>query len=1111
MTMTTDAADHGAATANDRKKNTGKEASPDREQQTDNKETAVMMTPEEIEGWKTYISKKARRTKKKKQREEAMTKREESSDEETKLQQTSSAEEEHPRDHQQNKGKEKRQAKEEKKTKKERRETEKNNHTNDKNEKANNKTEREHQSKHKDGNNPSEKTNNNGEDPEKVDERNNIDYTTESDLFDSDSEFGDKTLDAPETIAVKEAKFYLSIRPRNNSNFDPREMFVAFLQTVQEVDPEAYICPFDKHNQSPILEKAHDIPNTSEALQYIYRMRERRGTWSSVVRVQSEVDDWRLLSAPQMRVFLLHSGMRAVKQELDSPNLANAGWILGLHPRLTSRKDLLNRIEKAIPYKSRVPMELRGHALYMPRGIDNPEDSVRRLRTEALQIYCDVKHVHDLQDMLAKAITPVRNTGEKFIPHAGRLDTHSNGDIQKWVKQQNEVVNRAARQPLRFPMMNGNLDGQYVVQGGMSNTAREWFMAQKEFGPSSGIMQIETEHIKGQGATLVYDRNLRDVARGNMEVMIMRYQKALTDTSREILFDNRYKYTVSGNKLITELVKDARDYQRVKKMRLQRREEYKQEKARKAEVQWWKRNGATQPKISAHYDNRETTKQMNYSAAVMGKSTPREAVTFVTQESEEGEIAEHTHYEQVERSPPKKKSRTEEMMSELNSRMDAMEATAEQAKERVDGLEGIVQQSLSRTIELTKRVQDLSQSVIKIPDNVAKSVNDAMKQSEKKQSDRIDLLEQRENQAAREMAVLGEKMAQLQTELRQAKSETEDARKTCKRIEQQQQKQDKMPKTTEIRHQGRQIAQMHNDMTKLSNSLSATQEEIKTLPNRTMLEDVAEYSADIVIQSMQELLDALDGEFNQFQDAARKYDPEGRDEELNSNTPARKVKALGSIFELKLKDSLLKRCRELGKRMKTEHPIYKDILAVRKAYKQLGQAQEEGKWLETGNGNPPSPATTEGNDDKDSNCGEKTRKKETIPPPSAMLDDSFAIEDMAVALSQLMESDDNIEEPWLQCNPAKPFQEIQNENNTGDESGKRGKSAPTKRQSDGCPAQQKKPTSIRQKPRSSKRLEQKMTAAKAKNKTNPKHTIQTKDSVLTTPKKSSEAGGRHDE
>ena len=104
---------------------------------------------------------------------------------------------------------------------KEQRETEKNDHINDGNEQANNKTEREIQSKHKHENTQSKETNNSRGDPEKVEEKQDIEYTTESDLFDSDSEFGDKTLDAPETIAVKEAKFYLSIWPQNNSNFDP--------------------------------------------------------------------------------------------------------------------------------------------------------------------------------------------------------------------------------------------------------------------------------------------------------------------------------------------------------------------------------------------------------------------------------------------------------------------------------------------------------------------------------------------------------------------------------------------------------------------------------------------------------------------------------------------------------------------------------------------------------------------------------------------------------------------------------------------------------------------------------------------------------------------------
>ena len=452
------------------------------------------------------------------------------------------------------------------------------------------------------------------------------------------------------------------------------------------------------------------------------------------------------------------------------------------------------------------------------------------------------------------------------------------------------------------------------------------------------------------------------------------------------------------------------------------------------------------------------------------------------------------------------------MMSELNSRMDAMEATAEQAKERVESLEGIVQQSLSRTIELTKRVQDLSQSVIKIPESVAKSVNNAMKQSEKKQSDRIDLLEQRENQAAREMAVLGEKMAQLQTELRQAKSETEDARKTCKRIEQQQQKQDKMPKTTEIRHQGRQIAQMHDDMEKLSNAVTAAQEEIKNLPNGSMLEDVAEYSADIVIQSMQELLEALEGDDGQFKDAAQRLDPEGQDDELNhSNTPVKKARALGSIFEIKLKDRLLERCRAMGKRMKQEHPIYKDILAVRKAYEQLGQAQEQGECLELGNGDPPPPTKIENNDDIAPIPEKEKQEKETTPLPPFALDNSFAIEDMAEALSRLLESEDNPEEPWLQCRQVQPLRELRNGSNAKEESQEVKDSPPDKQKPAAHLPHQHDPIDSQTKPRSSKRIEQKKKAAKAKTKTIPKHIIQTKDSVLNTTKKSSEAGGRREE
>ena len=1125
--MMTDAADHGAATANDSNNNTGKEAPPDREQHTaDTKETAVMMTPEEMEGWKTYISKKAaRRSKKMKEREDKKKQKGKEDKTGAEPEQTTPVKMSNTSDLLQSKEKEERQEEEEKKgeekkqkkTKTEERKAVKNQRTNDDDESAEKETENPNYPGCTDEETNTEKNNiHNQEEQQRVDREKDIEYATESDLFDSDSDSDDKTLDASETMAMKESKFYLSIRPRNNNNFDPREIFVAFLQTIQEVDPEAYICPFDKHNQSPILEKASDIPNTSKAFQYIYSMRERRGTWSSVVRVQSEMDDWKLLSAPQMRVFLLHTGVRAVKQELDSPNLANAGWILGLHPRSTSRKDLLNRIKTGIPHKSRVPMEVRGHALYMPRGVGNQEDPNRRLRTEALQIYCDVRHVTDLQEALATAVNSKKNTGEMFIPHAGRLDTHSNKDLQSWVQKQNNLVNKAARHPLRFPMMNGNLDDKYVIQGGMTSTARDWFMAQKEFGPRTGILQIETEHIKGQGATLVYDKNLRSVARANMEMMITRYQKVLTDTSREILFDSRYKYTASGNKLITELVKDARDYQRAKRDRAQRREAYKRDKEKQANAKWATRNEGTQPKISAHYDKRETTKQMSYTAAVMGRMTARKEVPQVTQEVEEGEITEYPTPGNQERSPPTKRSRTEEMMNELNSRMDAMESTAEKAKAQVEGLESIVQQSLSRTIELTKRVQDLSRTVGDIPNGVAKSVNNAIRQAEKDQNDRIELLEQRENQAAREMAILGEKMTRLQAELQQAKSETEEARQMSKRTEQQQQKQDKMPKTTEIRHQGRQIAQLYDRIKGLSRSLIETKEEIKTRPTETMMEDVAEYSADIVIQSMQQLLDALDGDDGQFRNAAQRLDPNGQDEELrNSNTPVKKARALGSIFETKIKDSLLERCREMGRRMREEHPIYKDILAVRKAYKQLGQAQEQGECLELGNGDPSPPSKIERDEDIVTGDENEEEEREAILLTTIKRDGSFAIEDhideMAEALSQLLEDDSNSDESTPTHQKFLPLREIQNESGVEEEDTKTIRQPKTGKQTDKCLAYQNVPTNTRPKPRSSKRIEQKKTAAKAKAKTTPKYTIQNKDSVLKSTKKSSEAGGRHGE
>ena len=124
MMMTTDAANDSATTAKDSHNNKGKEAPPDREQHTtDNMETAVMMTPKEVEGWKTYISKKtARQTKKKKEREETLKKREEQSKEETESLKAATDEKKHTKGQQKNKGREKTQEEKEKTTRRKERE-----------------------------------------------------------------------------------------------------------------------------------------------------------------------------------------------------------------------------------------------------------------------------------------------------------------------------------------------------------------------------------------------------------------------------------------------------------------------------------------------------------------------------------------------------------------------------------------------------------------------------------------------------------------------------------------------------------------------------------------------------------------------------------------------------------------------------------------------------------------------------------------------------------------------------------------------------------------------------------------------------------------------------
>ena len=172
-----------------------------------------------------------------------------------------------------------------------------------------------------------------------------------------------------EDNAVKEAKFYLRVYPHDRSRFDPHIAFAEFYHVVHEVDNEALICPFDKHSTKPVLMDAHDLPNTKERLHYLYNLKERNGAWSCVVRIQTEIDDWKLLATSQMRTFLNQTGMKATKQELDSPNLAQAGWFVGLHPRLTNRKSLQHRIEKHYPEGTNIPIEIRGGEVYLPRGV----------------------------------------------------------------------------------------------------------------------------------------------------------------------------------------------------------------------------------------------------------------------------------------------------------------------------------------------------------------------------------------------------------------------------------------------------------------------------------------------------------------------------------------------------------------------------------------------------------------------------------------------------------------------------------------------------------------------------------------------------------------------
>ena len=519
--------------------------------------------------------------------------------------------------------------------------------------------------------------------------------------------------------AVKEAKFFLRIYPRNRSQFNPNIAFAEFFRVIHEIDGDALICPFDKNSPRPILFHTDDLPQNKERLHYLYSMKERNGAWSCVVRILTEADDWKLLAASQMRIFLNHTGMQATKQELDSPNLANAGWFMGLHPKLTNRKSMKQRIEQLMPEQNKIPFEIRGGDVYLPKGVGHPRDPNRRQKVEALQVFCDSSDVATLQQAIVGMVRPGNSLGERFIRFAGWIDTYPNDEMQSWIDNQRELVQYAARQPLRFLPLQGNMDVPITMYDGEITTAKKWFEEQQEFRTEAGLLQVETGRYQDEEATVVYLKHAREVAKVNMEMLINRLQKQISDESRQAVFSPIYTHAMTHKpQEITTMVREARQYYEAKKARKERAERYKKKKA--LSQQSLKKvlfsKGPTSPPPANGAPSYASILRKRQASPSLPQTQPEPPAQIEIDDIEE--FSDTPVPESEERSPPMKRSKTEDMLQALEERMAAIGSNTEKANKKVEELENLVQRTVGKTLEMATEVEKLSNTVAQLPEKI---------------------------------------------------------------------------------------------------------------------------------------------------------------------------------------------------------------------------------------------------------------------------------------------------------------------------------------------------------------------------------------------------------
>ena len=655
----------------------------------------------------------------------------------------------------------------------------------------------------------------------------------------------DRTMDKTvEEEAAKEAKFFLRIYPRNRSQFNPNIAFAEFFRVIQEIDADAMICPFDKNSPRPILFHTDDLPQNKERLHYLHSMRERNGAWSCVVRILTEVDDWKLLASSQMRIFLNYTGMQATKQELDSPNLANAGWFMGLHPKLTNRKSMKQRIEQLMPEQSKILFEIRGGDVYLPKGVGHPRDPYQRQKVEALQVFCDISDVAQLQQAIGGMVRPENCLGERFIRFAGWIDTYPNDDMQSWIDNQRELVQYAARQPLRFIPLKGNMDASITMYNGKTTTAKKWFEEQQEFRTEAGLLQVETGRYQDEEATVVYLKHARGVAKANMEMLITRFQQQISDKSRATVFSPITHATAPKPQEINTMTKEAYQYHHERKGGAERKEAYELKKNKTAGApgslfskQQTNRSQYRTARTQQHNENTYADTESNtnnqdysYHEALTGPKGTAPEESNTKQQNQQGKPEQRSQQQgQPERFPPTKQEKMEEMISTMESRLTEISDNTSTALQRIDHFEDTLRKTVEQSLKLAEEVKTISSTVAKLPEEMMKTLTTAIRETEAKRDEEIDKLERQHLSILEDQRIADEGMITLARETAECVRTMEEINARMNQFEERMMKQENGAPPTTIEAHNKTIKEMKKEIQALGKELFENEDPYMTM------------------------------------------------------------------------------------------------------------------------------------------------------------------------------------------------------------------------------------------------------------------------------------------